>query len=108
MIDPAMNLMERTLMGRIAHPGIDFVNEDIPQALTDRHDLVPCQRAITPVQKILQPNAEIRRGDWHGISTSVVAGMVLSARFCLGPAMEWVRAGAALVRALARPAPAFP
>jgi hypothetical protein len=103
-----MNLTERALVDRIAHPGIDFVNKDIPQVLADSHDLVPCQRAITPVQKKLQPDAEIRCGHWHGISTSVAAGMVLSARFCLGPAEGLVRAGAALVRALARPVPAFP
>jgi hypothetical protein len=91
----------------IAHRRVYFMNEDVIQTLTDRHDLVPCQRAITPVQKTLQPNAEIRRRHWHGISTSVVV-VVLSARFYLGPAEGWARAGAAPVRAVAIPVSAFP
>jgi hypothetical protein len=95
---PVVNLTERTLVGRIAHPGVDLVNKDVPQVPTDRHDLVPCQGAITPVQKTLQPNAKIRRRHWHGISTSVAAGVVLPARFCLGLAEGWALAGAALVR----------
>jgi hypothetical protein len=107
MVEPAVDLIELTSMCRITHRWVDFMNEDVIQALTDRHDLVPCQRALSPAEKLLQPNAEIRRRHWHGISTSV-AGTVLSARFCLGPAVGWVRAGAALVRALARPVSAFP
>jgi hypothetical protein len=99
---PVVNLTERTLVGRIAHSGVDLVNKDVPQVPTDRHDLVPCQGAITPFQKTLQPDAEIRRRHWHGISTSVAAGVVLPARFCLGLAEGWALAGAALVRAPAR------
>jgi hypothetical protein len=55
-----MNLIRRTLMRRIAHPGVDFMNENVFQTLTDRHDLVPRQRTFTPVQKTLQPDAKIR------------------------------------------------
>jgi hypothetical protein len=57
-----MNLTERNLVGRIAHPWVDLVNKDVSQVLTDRQDLVPGQRAMTTVQKTIQPNAEIRCG----------------------------------------------
>ena len=65
VVDPAMNLIERTLMRRITHRRVDFMNEDVLQALTDRDDLVPPKWAIEPVEKSFQPNAEIRCRHCH-------------------------------------------
>jgi hypothetical protein len=83
--DPAMNLIQHLLMRCITHRGVNFMNKDILQTLTDRPDLVSCQRAITPVQKMLQPNAEICRAHWHDISTEVSEQEPSLAVFCPAP-----------------------
>ena len=106
--DPAMDLIERAPMRSISHCWVDLMNKDFIQALTDRHDLVPCQRALMPAEKLLQPIAEIRRRHQHAISTSVAGKVVLMARSCLEEARGRARALAALARALALRVPAFP